>query len=81
MLHFYSKLAISRNITKFISQILDLRNWRYDFCENARNLDLNKREEVTVESLTAVLTLLNATTGYRRRRQKCPGRVTLFTIG
>jgi len=28
-----------------------------------------------------VLTLLNATTGYRRRRQKCPGRVTLFTIG
>ena len=28
-----------------------------------------------------LLTLLNATTGYRRRRQKCPGRVTLFTIG
>jgi len=30
---------------------LDLRNRRYDFCKKAKNLDLNKRKEVTVESL------------------------------
>ena len=27
-----------------ISQFLDLRNWRYDFCKEAKNLDLNKRK-------------------------------------
>ena len=37
--------------------------------------------ELSGASIVGVLTLLNATTGYRRRRQKCPGRVTLFTIG
>ena len=51
MVHFI--FLLKTNITKFISQFFDLRNWRYDFCKNAKNLDLNKREERTVESLTA----------------------------
>jgi len=39
------------------------------------------RSPLGVLAICRLLTLLNATTGYRRRRQKCPGRVTLFTIG
>jgi len=35
-----------------ISQFLDLRNRRYDFCKKAKNQDLNKTKEETVESLT-----------------------------
>ena len=31
---------------------MDLRNRRYDFCKKAKNQDLNKRKEKTVESLT-----------------------------
>ena len=34
-----------------VSQFLDLRNRRYDFCKKAKNQDLNKRKEETVESL------------------------------
>jgi len=54
MVHFIFllKLAISRNITKLVSQFLDLRNRRYDFSKKAKNQDLNKRKEKTVESLT-----------------------------
>jgi len=34
-----------------VSQFLDLRNRRYDFCKKAKNQDLNKRKEETIESL------------------------------
>ena len=31
---------------------MDHQNQRYDFCKIAKNLDLNKRKEKTVESVT-----------------------------
>ena len=42
---FLLNLAISRNVKEFVSQFLDLRNRRYDFCKKAKNLNLNKRKE------------------------------------
>ena len=41
------------NITKLVSQFLDLRNTRYDFCNKAKNLDLNKEKEGSEVTLTA----------------------------
>jgi len=34
-----------------VSQIVDHQNQRYDFCKKAKNQDLNKRKDETVESL------------------------------
>ena len=46
MVHFIFllKLAISRNTTKLVSQFLDLRNRRYDFCKKAKIRIVNKRK-------------------------------------
>jgi len=68
MVHFiFLILAISRNITKFISQFFDHKNKRYDFCKNSTNPESNKGERETDRGTPQVKGLHTSVTREQRR--------------